>query len=111
MEVCPTQAIRRDPDTGAVVVDESACVGCRMCMVACPFGCIHFENSRGVAAKCNLCGGSPRCVQHCMSGALHFGDINELGGIKRQTIDHRLGQKHKGIGGEIEGKIKRVRSD
>ncbi len=90
LEVCPTGAIRRDPGTGAVVVEEPACVGCRMCMVACPFGCIHLEDSRGVAAKCNLCGGNPRCVQYCMSGALHYGDINELGAIKRMRVDARL---------------------
>ena len=90
MEICPTGAICRDPDTGALAVDESACVGCRMCMVACPFGCIHFESSRGVAAKCNLCGGEPRCVQNCMSGALQFGDINDLAEIKRSRMDHKL---------------------
>ena len=92
LEICPTNAIGRDPRTGAVVVDEAACVGCRMCMVACPFGCIHFENRRRVAAKCNLCNGEPRCVQNCMSGALHYADINELAAIKRRHMDVRLVQ-------------------
>jgi Fe-S-cluster-containing hydrogenase component 2 len=76
-----------------VVVDEALCVGCRMCVVACPFGCIHFENSRGVAVKCNLCDGEPRCVQNCMSGALHYADMNELAAIKRRQMDVKLVQK------------------
>jgi len=93
LEVCPTRALRRDPDTGAVTIDDAACVGCRICMVACPFGCIHFENSRGVAAKCNLCNGEPRCVQNCMAGALRYEDINELAAAKRQRMDARLLQQ------------------
>ncbi|MGD8446850.1 MAG: 4Fe-4S binding protein, partial [Desulfobacterales bacterium] len=80
----------RDPKTHAVVVDEAACVGCKMCVAACPFGNIHFESKRQVAAKCNLCNGDPRCVQNCMSGALHYGDINDLAAIKRKQTDKKL---------------------
>ena len=86
LEACPTAAIERDPETRAVVVDESACVGCRMCVHACPFGCIHFEGRRRVAAKCDLCSGKPKCVQNCMAGALHFGDINDLAALKREKM-------------------------
>jgi carbon-monoxide dehydrogenase iron sulfur subunit len=90
LEVCPTEGLVRDPVTNAVVVDEAACVGCKMCVAACPFGNIHFENSRQVAAKCNLCYGDPQCVQNCMSGALHYGDINDLAAIKRKHVDKKL---------------------
>jgi len=90
LEVCPTKGLVRDPKTNAVVVDEAACVGCKMCVAACPFGNIHFENKRQVAAKCNLCNGDPQCVKNCMSGALHFGDINDLAAIKRQHTDKKL---------------------
>ena len=88
--VCPPGALRRDPITEAVVVDESVCVGCRMCVMACPFGCIQFEEKRHVATKCNLCNGDPKCVQNCMAGALHYGEINRLADIKRKKIDRRL---------------------
>ena len=87
MEACPTGAIQRDPGTRAVVVDEALCVGCRMCVNACPFGCMHFDAKRRIAAKCNLCNGDPKCVQSCMAEALHFGDINELAAIKRKKVD------------------------
>jgi Fe-S-cluster-containing hydrogenase component 2 len=84
LEICPAAAIRRDPDTQAVVVDETACLGCKMCVHACPFGCIHFEEQRRIAAKCDLCSGDPKCVQNCMASALHYGDINELAAFKRK---------------------------
>jgi Fe-S-cluster-containing hydrogenase component 2 len=84
LEICPAVAIRRDPETQAIVVDEAACVGCKMCVHACPFGCIHFEGRRRIAAKCDLCSGDPKCVQNCMARALHYGDINELAALKRK---------------------------
>jgi len=84
LKACPAGALRRDPETQAVVVDESACVGCGMCVISCPFGNIHMEPFIRVAAKCDLCGGQPECVQVCMAQALHFGDINELAEIKRR---------------------------
>lgn len=97
LEICPASAIKRDGQTHAVVVDETLCVGCKMCIDACPFGCIHFDNERGLAAKCNLCNGDPQCVKNCMAAALHYGDINELAEIKRErtrlTIMQNQSQK------------------
>lgn len=90
LRICPPGALKRDPHTGAVTVDQSLCVGCRMCVTACPFGCIHFEETRHIAAKCNLCNGNPKCVQNCMAGALHYEEINKLAEIKRKKIDKRL---------------------
>lgn len=88
--ICPTKAILRDPHTGAVVVDENLCVGCRMCVFACPFGCMHFENLQHVAIKCDLCGGDPKCVKNCMAGALHYADINYLANLKRKKVDQSI---------------------
>lgn len=71
--ICPVQAISRHADTGAMVVDEALCVGCRMCIVACPFGAISFDVDRRQVIKCDLCGGvEPWCVRFCEPGALTF---------------------------------------
>ncbi len=99
LEICPVEAIHRDPRTRAVVVDEARCVGCRMCVPACPFGNIHFENRRHVAVKCDLCGGDPQCVKNCMAGALHYADINELAEIKRRRMNGLLVQGEEGRSG------------
>lgn len=90
MKACPTGALRRDPVTRAVVVDKTACVGCGMCVVACPFGSVHLDQAARKAAKCDLCGGDPKCVQVCMAKALHFADINELAVLKQKRADRRF---------------------
>jgi carbon-monoxide dehydrogenase iron sulfur subunit len=87
LEICPTAAIRRDPITRAVVVDETVCEGCKMCVDACPIGCIHFVRKRRVAAKCDLCQGDPMCVKNCMAKALLYCDINDLAAVKWKKTD------------------------
>jgi Fe-S-cluster-containing dehydrogenase component len=43
-----------------------------MCILACPFGNIHFDKINMVSRKCNLCNGEPNCVSFCISGALQY---------------------------------------
>jgi carbon-monoxide dehydrogenase iron sulfur subunit len=70
--VCPVNAIRRDPDTGALKIDHDRCVGCRSCMMICPFGAISYDPARAQVFKCELCEGDPWCTKVCASGALKF---------------------------------------
>ena len=90
LDICPSSALKRDVSTDAIIVDESLCIGCKMCVTACPFGCIYLAPSMKVAVKCNLCNGDPKCVQNCMAGALHYADINALAEIKRRKVDKTL---------------------
>ena len=89
-KVCPQDAIGYSP-SGAVVVDQDACVGCRYCEKNCPFGVAHVErcvNADGdtqlVANKCTQCdgrvsdGGIPVCVSTCYTGAMAFGERSEM---------------------------------
>jgi carbon-monoxide dehydrogenase iron sulfur subunit len=71
--ICPVQAISRDAETGAMVVNDDLCVGCRLCVVACPFGAVTLDRDRLRAIKCDLCGGDePWCVRFCEPGALTY---------------------------------------
>jgi len=75
MEACPVDgAMIIDPKTGARIIVEEKCIACGKCAEACPFnseGTILFLNARGKAyAKCDLCGGEPKCVEYCPTGAL-----------------------------------------
>ncbi|MGQ9679226.1 MAG: 4Fe-4S dicluster domain-containing protein [Candidatus Bathyarchaeia archaeon] len=72
MDACPLNAIYRDQNTGAVVVNEDACVGCRVCTVACPIGGISLDPVKNVAVKCDLCEGDPECVKYCEPQALVY---------------------------------------
>jgi Fe-S-cluster-containing hydrogenase component 2 len=90
MQVCPSGAIIRDEDTEAVVVVSDHCVGCKMCMLACPFGQIYYNTREKVSSKCDLCKGDPNCVKHCISGALEFEQEEEAFHYKRELFDARL---------------------
>jgi DMSO reductase iron-sulfur subunit len=78
---CPSRAIYRDDTTGAVLIDQGKCIGCRYCSWVCPFGAPRFDEDSGVMAKCDFCverqrqGGSPACVAGCPTGALDWGDL------------------------------------
>lgn len=82
MDVCPVNALARDPLTSAILVDNRTCLSCGMCVVACPYGHMNLDESSRRATKCDLCGGDPRCVQMCMAGALQFDDLKSL--LKRR---------------------------
>ena len=87
---CISGALRKDPETGIVLVDEARCVGCGTCVSACPFGCIALHNAAGWQAsfaagapakdrafKCDLCQidgvpGEPACVAACPNRALVY---------------------------------------
>lgn len=78
MLVCPVKAIYRDEDTSAVLVDYDACIGCKECMVACPFGAMHFDEEKRIVYKCDLCFGKPECVNWCFTKAIEYVENMEL---------------------------------
>ena len=79
MTACPVDAISVDVATGAKVVSEALCVGCKVCTIACPFGTVNYVADTGKVAKCDLCGGNPACVTACPTGAITFVDANWTG--------------------------------
>ncbi len=76
LHTCPVEAITVDKLTGAKVVNESTCVGCKVCTIACPFGTINYVQETGKVQKCDLCGGGPACADACPTGAITFIDAN-----------------------------------
>ena len=70
-----TNAIYRDKQTGAKVIDPDKCDGCKLCIEACPIypnSPIYYDAERNVSFKCDLCGGDPLCVKFCPEDALSF---------------------------------------
>jgi Fe-S-cluster-containing dehydrogenase component len=83
---CPTSAMWRTPE-GPVAWRGERCLGCRYCMVSCPFGVPRYEWQNGLSPqvrKCMFCiqrqrsGQEPACTANCPSGALKFGSRADL---------------------------------
>lgn len=91
--VCPVGALHKTK-IGAVVYDSSKCLGCRYCMMACPFGIPRYQWDSAVphVEKCILCydriekGEQPACTKACPSGATIFGNRAELLKIAHRRI-------------------------
>jgi formate dehydrogenase iron-sulfur subunit len=88
LSACPVGAYTKRED-GPVIYNATKCIGCRYCMNACPFGVPHFDYDKGLFAgafidKCTLCpqridiGLEPACVATCPTGALVFGERENL---------------------------------
>ncbi len=105
VDVCPTGASHQRVD-GVVLVDKHICIGCRYCMMACPYKARsfiheslhqqkgHAPRGKGTVESCTLCvhrvdhGGQPACVESCRNGAMIFGDLND----PNSEISHALKQ-------------------
>ncbi len=82
---CPVKAIEKTPE-GPVVYHRDRCMGCRYCMMACPFEIPKYEYEKAVpyVRKCEFCaerqarGLAPACASVCPSGALTFGPREDL---------------------------------
>jgi Fe-S-cluster-containing hydrogenase component 2 len=79
LNACPVEAITIDLLTGAKVVNESTCVGCKVCTIACPFGTVNYVAETGKVQKCDLCDGDPACVHACPTGAITYIDADWTG--------------------------------
>src|ERR1035437_5885099 len=71
---CKSGALRRDPATGRVTLDDACCVACYMCLTGCPLG-IRPDPARDRVVRCDVCFGraTPACVEACPTGALSAG--------------------------------------
>ncbi len=95
VDVCPTGASFKRAD-GIVLVDKHICIGCRYCMLACPYKArsfihedvtdqvAHAPRGKGTVESCTFCvhkldagEGTTACVQACQHDALIFGDLND----------------------------------
>jgi molybdopterin-containing oxidoreductase family iron-sulfur binding subunit len=103
IKVCPVGATYKDEATGVVRQDYDKCIGCRYCMVACPYSGVrqfNFEepqyatgfavgsadvpvHQKNTVEKCTFCahrlakGEQPSCIDVCQGRARHFGDLND----------------------------------
>ena len=97
--VCPVGALRKTA-AGPVIYEESRCMGCRYCMVACPFSVPKYEWNKLLprVQKCTMCpdrvqaGNPTACAEICPTGATKFGERDELIAEAQQRIRDNPGQ-------------------
>ena len=82
VHVCPTGASYRDGNN-VVLIDREKCIGCKYCMMACPYGVRDWNKASKTVEKCTLCGHLtangelPACVKSCSAGARFYGDLDD----------------------------------
>ena len=112
MKCCPALAFSKDPGTGSLTIDSGKCIGCRYCVISCPYNARYFnfketdvdywpnknypKRSHGVAESCNFCahlldrGKDPACVTTCREigvNALVVGDLDDPESEVSKLID------------------------
>lgn len=90
MKVCPSKAIDRLGNDQPVLINADRCIGCKLCIIACPFGALKMDRSNKAVIKCDMCferlreGKLPACVAACPSKALKFMTSDEIAKEKRK---------------------------
>ena len=83
VSVCPTGAAYKRDD-GVVSIDPDICIGCKYCVMSCPFEVPGINEETGIVRKCTFCEGRikegkiPACAEACPAGAIQFGGASEL---------------------------------
>lgn len=122
VRVCPTQATWKRENDGIVMMDWHRCIGCRYCIVACPYGSRSFNwrdprpfikeinqefptRTKGVVEKCTFCekrlseGLPPACVEACKEKALVFGNLSDPKSEVRELLRENFSIRRKpGLG-------------
>ena len=106
---CPVRAIDKEA-TGPVAYHGDRCMGCRYCMVACPWSMPKYQYAKAIplVRKCTFCaerqaqGKKPACVSVCPSGALNFGLRGEMLEEARRRVFGNIGRYTQHIYGEHE---------
>ncbi len=110
VSACPVHALNKTPE-GPVTYDPTRCIGCRYCMVACPFSVPRFEWDEVLprVTKCTFCsdrlaaGDGPACAEACPVGAIIWGTRGKLLAEAKQRLADNPGEYEDYIYGEKDG--------
>jgi carbon-monoxide dehydrogenase iron sulfur subunit len=88
--VCPSRALKKAGTGEPVLFERELCIGCKQCIMACPFGVVTMDRDGKHVLKCDLCvsrlelGQQPACAAACHTDALTYKTPDELAAEKRE---------------------------
>jgi carbon-monoxide dehydrogenase iron sulfur subunit len=87
-KVCPTGATFCDEKRGVVLQDPKKCIGCQLCVQACPFGMMGIRAESRITVKCDRCPDRvrPACVDACPTKALHYLQTDRYSKARRGAV-------------------------
>jgi molybdopterin-containing oxidoreductase family iron-sulfur binding subunit/carbon-monoxide dehydrogenase iron sulfur subunit len=97
IKTCPRNALSKDEETNVTLVNRDKCIGCKLCLVSCPFGAPQFLDKK--AFLCNLCidrvpiegdAGKTACEAICQARAIYVGDLDEISNKKGLAISSTM---------------------
>lgn len=98
IKICPAPGALYKTEEGAVAFDKDKCIGCRLCVTACPFDVPRYDADNKIS-KCHLChdriseGLMPACAKACPTGAITYGDRDSLAaGAKASGYEKLYGE-------------------
>jgi Fe-S-cluster-containing dehydrogenase component/formate-dependent nitrite reductase membrane component NrfD len=109
LKICPTGALYKRRD-GIVDLNGAACIGCRACMVACPYDQLFIDPNTRTAEKCNFCANrvenqlQPACVSVCPTECRIFGDLDDPASAVAQIVQRQpftVRKPEKGTGPKV----------
>lgn len=85
VRACPTKATYKDKTHGIVMMEDKKCIGCKSCVLACPYNARYFSEEKHAIDKCNFCidtrlskgEKTTACSAACPAGVRVFGDLSD----------------------------------
>lgn len=102
VRACPVKAVTRDNATQTVLINHDICIGCKECLMACPFGAIQYDEDKRRFYKCELCSGDPECVKWCFTGAIKYTEkVNQIVRNKQHKSALKIAETNRNSGKQI----------
>lgn len=95
IQACNFDALSRDPGTNAILVNEENCVGCRNCINECPYAAPSMLAEKEIVMICDLCQGSPACVEICPEHAIQYLNLERAANIHKSMYVEEMSKKIK----------------
>ena len=90
IRACPTGAMQRRDDDGIVFINQDVCIGCKRCLLSCPWGAPQWDEATQKVIKCDYCkdrldaGLQPACVTKCLTNCLELVKVEDLPDAQRR---------------------------